>query len=261
MTTFSQYKISKINSLNSIHLGRSVTFRTIENQNEAPKYLLFLNDGQDLEALNLIDSINTNANPELLIVAIHANENRLREYGTAGIPDYKNRGDLAQKHTDFVLNELLPLILKKYKLENNPNYQFIAGFSLGGLSAIDIAINHPSVFSKVGVFSGSLWWRKKAYEDGYDDENDRIMHNIVKKKATLKGQKFWFQCGTEDEASDRNGNGIIDSIDDTQDLIVELCKKDLKINVDVQYLEIIGGKHNPETWGKAFGGFLKWLKN
>ena len=28
--------------------------------------------------------------------------------------------------------------------------------------------------------------------------------------------KFFFECGTEDETEDRNGNGIIDSIDDTR---------------------------------------------
>ena len=153
----------------------------------------------------------------------------------------------------------MEVILKKYKLENNPNYQFIAGFSLGGLSAIDIAVNHPENFSKVGVFSGSLWWRKKAYEDGYDDYNDRIMHVLVRNGQFNAGQKFWFECGTNDEKDDRNGNGIIDSIEDTQDLMLELVKKGYKNDSDIVYYEIKNGEHNQKTWSEAMPVFFKWL--
>ncbi len=40
-----------------------------------------------------------------------------------------------------------------------------------------------------------------------------------------RGMKFFFECGTLDEAGDRNNNGIIDSIDDTKDLISALVDK------------------------------------
>jgi len=41
----------------------------------------------------------------------------------------------------------------------------------------------------------------------------------------VPGLKFFFECGTADETEDRNGNGIIDSIDDTKDLISALINK------------------------------------
>ena len=44
------------------------------------------------------------------------------------------------------------------------------GFSLGGLSALDIVWNHPTEFTKVGVFSGSLWWRTVSQSDPSFDE-------------------------------------------------------------------------------------------
>ena len=40
-----------------------------------------------------------------------------------------------------------------------------------------------------------------------------------KKWRYFPGLKFFFQCGNMDETMDRNKNGIIDSIDDTLDLI------------------------------------------
>ena len=47
------------------------------------------------------------------------------------------------------------------------------------------------------------------------------MHKIIR-MANAPWLKFFFECGALDETKDRNNNGIIDSIDDTLDLIDEL---------------------------------------
>jgi enterochelin esterase-like enzyme len=130
---------------------------------------------------------------------------------------------------------------------------------MGGLSAMDIAWNHPEMFRKVGVFSGSLWWRKRdAHSLFYSDHRDRIMHQRIRNGKMKHGLHFWFQTGTEDEASDRNNNGVIDSIDDTLDLIAELTKKGYRPFKDIHYLEMVGGRHDTATWAKAMPEFLKW---
>ena len=54
--------------------------------------------------------------------------------------------------------------------------------------------------------------------------------------------KFYFECGTEDETEDRNGNGIIDSIDDTKDLINTLTEKGYNPHSDIHYHEISRGQ-------------------
>jgi len=56
---------------------------------------------------------------------------------------------------------------------------------------------------------------------------------------------------------DRNKNGIIDSIDDTRDLISELVKKGYEEGRDISYLEMPDGRHDIETWAKAMPDFLK----
>jgi enterochelin esterase-like enzyme len=126
------------------------------------------------------------------------------------------------------------------------------------LSALDIAWNYADMFSRVGVFSGSLWWRKKDMDEGYDEETDRIMHAQIKDGNYSPSLKFFFQTGTEDELEDRNNNGIIDSIDDTLSLVDDLKQKGYEINKDIVYLEMEGGKHDVETWGKAMPFFLRW---
>ncbi|MVM36922.1 esterase family protein [Spirosoma sp. HMF3257] len=229
--------------------------------------VLYLNDGQDLGRLKMtsvLDSLyQKQAIQPFVLVAIHAGD-RIQEYGTAAQADYMHRGSKAGLYTDFILTELLPYIKKHYHVSTDPAKSVFAGFSLGGLSAFDIVFHHPERFSRVGVFSGSFWWRSKSTEDGYRDETDRIMHDLVRRGTYHKQLKFWFETGTEDETSDRNNNGIIDAIDDTIDLIHELEKKgyyramDNSQTSDIRYVEIKGGKHNQETWSAIMPDFLTW---
>lgn len=263
MTPDLPIKILRNNKINSVFLKRDVVFDLIlpGKMDKNHKYpVLYMNDGQDYEQLG-IEEILTDfyekSKKELIYVGIHTNELRLREYGTAHIPDYKGRGDLAAAYMQFMISEMVPHILHRFPAYDLPSQNTFCGFSLGGLSAMDICWENPHVFSKVGVFSGSFWWRDKSYEEGYTDDLDRIMHNKIKNSAYKKGLKFWFECGTNDEKADRNNNGIIDAIEDTLDLIKELKTKGYT-EKDIQYVEVKDGEHNFNTWKKIFPEFLDW---
>ncbi len=84
------------------------------------------------------------------------------------------------------------------------------------------------------------------------------MHAEVRRGIYKPGMRFWFEAGTHDELSDRNRNGVIDAIDDTLDLIVELVHKGYRPFHDIEYVEVEGGEHNQRTWAKAMPEFLKW---
>lgn len=248
-------------NITSKYLERNVRLTLIYPKNISHQLpILFFNDGQDFEALRINSCISDLLNEQKILpffcVGIHANEARLQEYGTASQADYKQRGNKAKQHTDFVILELLPWLNKHFSTQTEGNV--MAGLSLGGLSAMDIGWNNPAVFSKIGVFSGALWWRQKSEEDGYTDENDRIIHNIIKSGTYKKDMTFWFEAGTHDENSDRNNNGIIDAIDDTLDLIHELEQKGYHKNSDIIYEEVQGGEHNHHTWANVLPTFLIW---
>lgn len=219
--------------------------------------LLLFNDGQDLDAMGLAGMLENLQGPPLLCVGIHAGKDRLREYGTAVRADYKDRGARAFLYTHFIVQELLPFLERRYHIRSFAERAF-AGFSLGGLSAMDIVWNHPHLFRTAGVFSGSLWWRFRAYEDGYQEATDRIMHaQVLSGKGGSPDQRFFFECGTADETADRNGNGVIDVIDDTLDLIDSLRRQGIPRD-SIRYLEIPGGRHDKATWAKALPEFLQW---
>jgi enterochelin esterase-like enzyme len=222
--------------------------------------LLLVNDGQDLSKMHfplLLEGLmETNQVQPLMCVGIHAGPDRKIEYGTAKVLDFAGRGSMAGAYHQFILEELLPYLQVQYRVEAFGTMG-VAGFSLGGLTALDLVWRYPKIFSVAGVFSGSLWWRTRDLDDGYNEEVDRIMHALIRKGRYHRGLRFYFTTGSLDETADRNNNGIIDSIDDTMGLIEELKRKGYS-DADIEYINYEDGRHDVETWGRAMPRFLLW---
>ena len=246
-----------------LHRKVKIDFYLPRNVADASRMsLILINDGQILEELglsNILEELYSEKTIEsVLCVGIHAGAERKIEYGIALQPDYKGRGAKAGSYTSFVLEELIPFIKDAYQVAAFREKAF-AGFSLGGLSAMDIVWNHPDEFSKAGIFSGSFWWRSvnQAHKEYHDDKH-RIMQQQVRNGLFKPGLKFFFQCGNMDETKDRNHNGVIDSIDDTLDLVKELVNKGYNSLKDIFYMETKDGRHDIATWKKAMPEFLNW---
>jgi enterochelin esterase-like enzyme len=259
------YRSEKLTGIYTKLLQRNmeVEIMTPLAMNTSKQYpLLILNDGQDNNAVKVKSTVERLVNekiiPEIIVVGVTAAD-RMQEYGVAYRPDYFGRGKMAKAYADYIITELVPYLTYKYPISSSVASHAMAGYSLGGLSAIDIVWNNSEIFGKAGIFSGSFWWRKRDTKSiFYSDYRDRLMHLQVRRGKFKPGMKFWFQTGTLDEASDRNKNGVIDSIDDTMDLITELTRKGYRPFHDIQYLEIKDGKHNQETWSEAMPHFLTW---
>ena len=248
----------------SRHLQRQVQLTIIHTPIPSDKSqlnLLILNDGQDMEKMGLreiLDSlIDKGAIEPLVVVAIHAGD-RMQEYGVAGEPDYMGHGSRAGFYDSFIDNELYPFAKKRAGVRKFKSVT-IAGWSLGGLSAFDIAWNHPEKIDRVGVFSGSFWWRNKSTDDSsYSDEKNRIMYAKLKASRKKPKLQYWFYAGTAEENSDRDQDGIIDVDDDTRDIIVLLENKKITVPGDIIYKETKDGKHELPYWRAAFPEFLVW---
>jgi iron(III)-enterobactin esterase len=248
--------------IHSVYLKRDVVVDFYVPANFAPSAvsLLLINDGQDLPKMNFSgmfgELISTGQINPVLCVGVHAGD-RMAEYGTTRILDSKKRGKKSLAYQKFLLNELLPMVHINYGIEKFLT-KAIAGFSLGGLSAIDTAWSNPNIFSIIGIFSASLWWRSKDLNDGYNEDTDRIMHRKIRESKCHPGLRFYITTGSLDETADRNNNGIIDSIDDALGLIEELKNKGYNTEYDIKYINYEDGKHDVATWGKAMPQFLLW---
>lgn len=250
----------------SKNLERLVHFRFVAPPNywdsKSNFSVLLMNDGQDYKPLQLEGTLSHAFNLKeikpFVYVGIACNENRIHEYGTASSADFKGRGSQALHYSNFIINEFIPFLKKEFKVSKDGKQWVYCGMSLGGLSAFDIVYNNSAYFGKVGVFSGSFWWRTKAYVKNDRLDRSRIVLELVNSGDYADHLKFWFQCGTLDETADRNNNGIIDTIEDTLDLVKELEQKGYSFPGAITYIEIEGGKHDLPTWGKAFPQFLEW---
>ena len=251
-------------SVYSRHLQRHVKLTIINTPVPEEKNnfnLLLLNDGQDIEKLRVKEIIDSLYKKKLIqplvVVAIHTND-RIKELGIADYPDYKNNGVDAAKYSAFVDDELYPFIKKKTGVRKF-NSITIAGCSLGALSAFDIAWDHADRIDKVGVFSGSFWYRDKdAAAADYSDEKDRMMMNKLRTSRRQPHLKYWFYAGDDEEKSDRDKDGIIDVVDDTKDLITVLNSKKTITPDDITFTEIKEGKHDYDSWSHVFPSFLIW---
>ena len=250
--------------LYSRHLQRHVKLTIINSpmpDDKSQMNLLLLNDGQDINKFRvkeIVDSLySKNLIQPVLVVGIHAGD-RMREYGVADQPDYQNRGDKAANYDAFIDDELYPFAKKKAGVRKF-NSVVIAGCSLGGLSAFDVAWNHPDKIDKVGVFSGSFWWRDKDDKAvDYSDENNRIMLTKIRSSKKKPHLQYWFYVGGKEENGDRDKDGIIDAVDDTKDLVALIKSKNICAPDDIVYTEEPNAKHDWPYWSAQLPTFLVW---
>jgi enterochelin esterase-like enzyme len=250
--------------LYSRHLQRQVKLTIISTpipDDKAELNLLILNDGQDMGKLNIkaiADSLyKKNLIQPLIIVGITAGD-RMKEFGVAGTKDFMNRGDKADNYAAFIDNELYAFAKKKAGVRKFKSV-VLAGFSLGGLSAFDIAWDHADKIDKVGVFSGSFWWRDKDDKAAdYSDDKNRIIINKIRSSRKKPHLQYWFYAGASEETGDRDKDGITDVVDDTRDLVALIKSKNVCLPEEVIYNEEANGKHDQTSWSKQLPAFLIW---
>ena len=221
--------------------------------------VIYANDGQDMEAVDLrgtLDSLQrTGRMAPVIVVAIHATE-RVQDYGTAYSPNAQGLGARADRYGQFVLTELMTLVESRYRVRTGPAETAIMGWSLGGLSAFDLAWRHPDRFGAVGVFSGAFWWRT---DDSSVEtrQTSRIMHRRIRDTPGHPPLRMWFETGRQDEQADRDQDGVIDAIQDTEELVATLEKKGYRRGLDVVHLTI-EGRHDLPTWKRILPEWLVW---
>jgi enterochelin esterase-like enzyme len=157
----------------------------------------------------------------------------------------------------MVVEEILPWAAAHYGLELRRERTGVCGASMGGLSAFDLAWRHPDIFGFAGVFSGSLWWRGDDSAVAAQ-QSSRLAHRQVREAKAAPPVRFWFQAGTRDETDDRDGNGVIDAIQDTTELMDELRARGWRDGKNMTYAQVEGGEHNEATWARVLPDFLRW---
>jgi len=246
--------------------------------------VLYFNDGQDAAAVGVEAALEKlyaqRAIRKVIVVAIGMLPDRMGTYGlsdskaghsVAGGSRYGTVGARAHEYSEWVVSELVPYIDARYRTEHDPADRAILGWSLGALNAFNLGWQYPEVFGRVGAFSPSFWLASDR-TDAASVQNSRLAQRMVETGPRHAGSRFWFAVGTAEETDDRDGDGIIDAVDDARDLAAALGDLGYSYNpdynsnnglraapdADVSLYLLEAGQHNQSSWARMLPPFLIW---
>lgn len=151
---------------------------------------------------------------DVIIVAVdHGQEERIKEFIFDN--DKVAKGSEGKKYIRFVTDTLKPFIDATYRTKKEREFTGIGGSSLGGLVSIYSGFLYPEVYSKLLIFSPSLWvepnnnfpmlsfrkpFKTKVYLYGGEQEGSKMVKRIRKFERSLrqweKNQLFDFEIRT-----------------------------------------------------------------
>jgi predicted alpha/beta superfamily hydrolase len=177
-----------------------------------------------------------------ILVAVANSPQRMAEY--TAVADAKNGGGKSAAHQRFLIEELKPFIDATYRTRPDADHTGIIGSSLGGLAALDMALDHSDKFGLIGSVSTSVWWGDGA--------------EIARVKAG-KGHdaRVWFDIGTAEYTPDDRGHSP--RMEQSRVLRDALLARGWRQDVDFHYVEVEGAAHNERAWAARIGDILQFL--
>ncbi|MFC4527385.1 esterase family protein [Dyella halodurans] len=253
--------------------------------------VLYANDGQDMAAVGLQKTLDKlyaeHALQPVIVIAIDMLADRASAYGLSdrrakrslvGDSRIGPIGRRAYEYSDWLATQLVPYVDAHYRTQRTARGRTMLGWSLGGLNAFNLGWQYPEVFARVAAFSPSFWLAGDR-SSAQAIESSRLAQAMVNDSTRHRDLRFWFSVGAREETNDRNGNGIIDAVEDVQDLVGGYRAadgsqlrglRDLGYAVDMDYLQhpsrsasvalyvLPDGEHNQATWKRVLPVFLTW---
>lgn len=135
----------------------------------------------------------------------------------AGLSFYLNSRDGKYRYEDFLLQEFMPFIENRYRIQAARASRGVAGISMGGYGALRLAFRRPDLFGSVATHSAALVAELPAVETGSNARGrlrifadvfgspvdrafwDRNNPLAIARSANLSGLKIYFDCGSQDD--------------------------------------------------------------
>jgi predicted alpha/beta superfamily hydrolase len=214
----------------------------------AKKYpVLYLQDGQNLFddyapygnwAVNKrLAVLAEKKHHEVIIVAIdHGGADRIKEF----IPYEGTKFGSAEGkiYARWMVETLKPFIDSNYRTLPDAANTGIGGSSMGGLISIYATLMYPTIFSKMMIFSPSLWITSKIYFDAIHFTNP-------------SPTRIYLYAGGQESST------MIPNVQRFKSALEKMGYNDspveFKLAIDPK------GQHNEERWGREFPKALEWL--
>jgi enterochelin esterase-like enzyme len=213
--------------------------------------ILYLHDGQNLfdSATSFIPGVDWHVGQTadlciqegrvepLIIVGIYnAGKQRLGEYTPTRVP--RLGGGHANRYARFLLKEVRPFVMAKYRVLEGAEHTGIGGSSLGGLVSLYLGLRQPQLFGKIAALSPSVWW------------NERVILRFAAAAPVDPLPRIWLDIGT------REGPRIVEDVERFRDVLV---RKGWQLERDLHYERVEGAEHNEAAWAQRVAPFLQFL--
>jgi len=101
-----------------------------------------------------------------------------------------------------LLNDVMPLVEKNYKVSNKPSQRAIAGLSMGGMQTMNIAFNKPELFTEVGIMSAGVANVDQTYADFFKTASEKTKH----------WKNLWVAIGKDDALMINNAKALDEAL-------------------------------------------------
>lgn len=175
---------------------------------------------------------------DIIVVAIdHAESYRIKEYLPFEHPEFgKGEGD---QYVSFITKELKPHIDQHYRTKPDREHTGIGGSSMGGLISLHAGLTCSDIYSKLMIFSPSLWISKEIFEEA------KVYHP---KQPT---RMFLYAGAKESQGLLPNMMQLREALSVYEHRHPELLAAEMSVHPE--------GNHSEYFWGEAFPYALKWL--
>lgn len=175
---------------------------------------------------------------DVIVIAIeHGSEDRIKEY----IFDNDNvaNGSEGKKYIRFITDTLKPYVDENYRTKKDRDNTGIGGSSLGALISIYSGFLYPEVYSKLLIFSPSLW---------VEPNNNFPMMSF---RVPFKTKIYLYGGGQE-------GSKMVKRIHIFEEYLKRWEKKNL---FDFEFRTSINpeGTHSEFYWSQEFPRAIEWL--
>jgi len=224
---------AECNSLPSKILGRAVPYCVllppsydVEKSRNFPILYFFHGLGDDEQmfvhtgAWNLVEDLWERKQLNEFLIATPA----------AGATFYINSHDGKVRYEDFLVQDFLPGIEKKFRIKPGRPNRAVSGASMGGYGALHLAFRHPELFSSVSAHSPALIEKLPNFLGGSSNSpRARVLGNtfgipsdpafwdrnspiVMAKTAPLANLKIYLDCGSDDDFGFEAGANALDKV-------------------------------------------------
>jgi len=163
-------------------------------------------------------------------------------------------------YEDFIFDELIPHVEKKFRIKSEKRYRAVAGLSMGGGGTFMYALHHPELFSSACPLSASAgplsledasrWLERRSDRQYSESEKQSYFekHSAVHLMKTMpedqiKSVRWYIDCGDDDFLYE--GNSLIH---------IEMKKR----NIPHEY-RVRDGAHNWTYWRESLPKVLEFV--